>query len=117
MWTSAEQQRNWQRKNKDKLRIYYLRYYKKTRKKRILYARNYQKARPEFTVWTNMNTRCKNPKYWNFKIYGGRGIKVLYKNFKEFLLDVGKRPTLKHCIDRINNDGNYEIGNCRCVTV
>ena len=30
---------------------------------------------------------------------------------KEFLSDMGKKPTSKHSIDRINNNGNYEPDN------
>jgi hypothetical protein len=65
-----------------------------------------------------MLQRCNNHKYKRFKDWGGRGITVCARwqgedGFANFLADMGKRPSLKHGIDRINNDGNYEPSNCR----
>jgi hypothetical protein len=61
-----------------------------------------------------MQRRCLDPKDLSFARYGGRGITVCkqWQSFESFLLDMGKRPHGK-TIDRINNDGNYEPGNCR----
>lgn len=75
---------------------------------------------PEYKAWKNLIQRCENPKIWNYKNYGGRGIKVCngWRNdFAKFLAVVGLRPSKKHSIDRIDNDGNYSCGQCaECQT-
>lgn len=76
---------------------------------------NYLKSLPEYQSWCHMKSRCYNPKTRQYRWYGAKGIKVLYKSFEEFLGDVGKRPKGKS-IDRINNNGNYELGNCKWST-
>lgn len=77
-----------------------------------------QAAATEYTTWNCMIQRCTNSKNPSFKNYGGRGITVCDRwrnSYAAFIADMGRRPP-KTSIDRINNDGNYELGNCRWAT-
>jgi len=74
----------------------------------------------EYTCWVNMRLRCFNPNDQHWADYGGRGITVCERwrdSFENFLVDMGRKPTSAHSIDRWpNNDGNYELSNCRWAT-
>lgn len=69
---------------------------------------------PTYRSWEALKYRCLQPRCKRYADYGGRGIKVCERwlTFKNFLADMGEKPTRKHSIDRIDNDGNYSCGHC-----
>ncbi len=75
---------------------------------------------PEYRAWRALKSRCLNKNLSRYKDYGGRGIKVCERwlnSFKNFLEDMGRRPTPKHSLDRHPNiNGDYEPNNCRWAT-
>ena len=74
---------------------------------------------PEYNAWCQMKERCTNPRNPRWKDYGGRGISVCarwMRSFPAFLADTGGRPSPRHSLGRLKNDGNYEPGNCAWQT-
>ena len=74
---------------------------------------------PAYGCWENMRQRCNNPRNTNYKHYGARGITVdpAWDDFAAFLADMGPRPSLKHSIERKDNNGNYNATNCVWATM
>lgn len=71
---------------------------------------------PEWRTWRAMRTRCNNPNDVFYHKYGGLGVKVCKRwqdSFENFLSDMGNRPTIKHSIERIDVNGDYEPNNCK----
>lgn len=70
---------------------------------------------PEYHAWSGAKARCYKPSTPRYRYYGGRGVKVCVQwlnDFAMFLSDMGPRPSSDHCLARLNNDGDYEPGNC-----
>lgn len=74
--------------------------------------------KPTYSSWKGMIQRCKNPNNPKYKNYGARGITVCeeWNTFSNFLRDMGERPSVQYSIGRIDNNRNYEPGNCRWET-
>jgi len=74
---------------------------------------------PEYRAWKAMKNRCYNSNLESWHRYGGRGIKVYgpwLTDFEAFFEHIGPRPSPKHSVDRIDNDGDYAPGNVRWAT-
>lgn len=72
---------------------------------------------PEYRAYQAAKTRCTNPRQSYFEYWSGRGIEFRFSSFEEFLECVGPKPGKTYTLDRKDNDGHYEPGNVRWVTL
>ena len=81
-------------------------------RRRLAAVTHAQSGSREYQIWHDMVRRCTDPSRKNWKFYGGRGIRVCeaWLKFDAFYRDMG--PANGLTIERVNNDGNYEPGNC-----
>lgn len=88
-------------------------------KRNLVHGHNTVKQKsPTWNSWNAMLKRCSQPNHRSYPDYGGRGITVCERwrsDFRNFLADMGERPA-GTTIDRRDNNGNYELGNCRWAT-
>jgi len=80
---------------------------------------NYKTHPNEYRAWAGMRTRCHNPAFKDWHLYGGRGITICarWDSFAAFFEDLGTKPSPRHSLDRFPNPhGNYEPGNARWAT-
>lgn len=76
---------------------------------------------PEHNAWLSMRRRCYDPKDKRYHTHGARGIRVCDRwlgvnGAKNFLNDMGRKPSSDYSLDRKDNDGNYDPKNCRWAT-
>jgi hypothetical protein len=78
-----------------------------------------QRPSPEYRAWCSMIARCCVPSNSAYPRYGGAGITICARwrsSYEAFLLDMGRKPSSAHSLDRVENSKGYEPANCRWST-
>lgn len=111
--------RGWYRRNKKQQASYAKKYQAKHKNKIKNYIKKYREDRPWITSYCAAFQRCTNKNHHGYKYYGGRGIKFLMtlEDFKQLWFR-DKADKLKWpSIDRINNNGHYQLDNCHFIEI
>lgn len=74
------------------------------------------KRTTEWVSYQSAKSRCQNENDKDYPRYGGRGVEFRFSSFEEFIAELGPKPEGKRGVDRILNDGHYEVGNVRWAT-
>src|SRR6516164_5245395 len=70
------------------------------------------KVSPEYHAYNSAKRRCKDSRREDFKNYGGRGIKFLFKSFQEFLAAIGKNLPENTCSTASITTATINRGTC-----
>lgn len=111
--------KKWHKKNRDRLLPLQREYVKKTGN---IHQKQWHEAHPVYHCYDGMRKRCYSPKHPGYKWYGGRGITICDRwlgkdGYANFEADMGPRPSLKHTVERLNNEKGYEPKNCIWATM
>ena len=110
------------KKHKEKKKEQYLRYKEKYPERIVPWDwKKFKEDNPLHSIWSGMKSRCHNPNDSEYVNYGARGITVSDEwrtrgGYKRFEADMSPRPSLRHTLDRIDNNLGYSKKNCKWST-
>ena len=117
----SQQHKEYQRKNSDKIRQQKKEYYEQNRDEILRRNKNYTDTVDGHlrVAFSNIKRRCTSFKGKDYKNYGGRGIQNKFTSSEgliNYVINVLQIDPRGLEIHRIDNDGNYEVGNIVFLT-
>lgn len=117
-----EKSKKYRDSHKDSIKKYKREDYLKNKVERIQYQ---YKDNGLFKTWNCLKTRCNNKKHPKYKYYGGKGIKIKWKNYQDFKKDMYKSYLIhlkrygrkNTTLDKLDNSKDYSKKNCRWATM